>query len=159
MQKATFGAGCFWEAEEKFHRVPGVVATVVGYAGGTVHNPTYRDVCAGTSGHAEVVEIQFDPAQVSYEQLLEVFWDHHDPTSVDRQGPDVGPHYRSVIFTHSSQQEAAASASRDRRQASGRHPRPIVTEIRPAPAFYPAEDYHQMFFTKRNVHHKVLIPS
>jgi peptide-methionine (S)-S-oxide reductase len=145
-EKATFGAGCFWGVEYVFERVPGVVGTTVGYSGGFTADPTYQDVCSHTTGHAEVCQVSFDPGQVSFDQLLEVFWAMHDPTQVNRQGPDVGDQYRSAIFTHSPEQQAAAEASRDRAQA--RLSRPIATEIRPLTAFYPAEDYHQDYYEK-----------
>jgi peptide-methionine (S)-S-oxide reductase len=141
---ATFGAGCFWGVEWVFRQVPGVIEAVSGYSGGTVEDPGYRLVCTGTTGHAEVVQVEFDPAIVSYEQLLEVFWAMHDPTQRDRQGPDVGSQYRSAIFTHSPEQQVAATASRDRAQAS--FDRPIATEISDAGAFYPAEAYHQRYY-------------
>ncbi len=149
MEKATFGAGCFWGVEATFRRIAGVSATAVGYAGGTLENPTYRDVCSGRTGHAEVVRVAFDPSRVSYEQLLDTFWTIHDPTTLDRQGLDIGSQYRSVIFFHGPEQEAAANASRDRLGESGRLGRAIVTEIVPAPTFYMAEDYHQRYFEKR----------
>jgi len=148
MAKATFGAGCFWGVEAAFRRVPGVTATAVGYAGGWLENPSYRDVCSDRTGHAEVVEVDYDPARVSYEQLLDVFWDCHDPTTPNRQGPDVGTQYRSVIFYHTPEQQSAASASKERLQASGRLRRPIVTAIQPAPTFWRAEEYHQQYFEK-----------
>ena len=151
--KATFGAGCFWGVEATFRQVPGVVSTAVGYLGGTLANPTYQDVCPGRTGHAEVVEVEYDPARVSYDELLAVFWDNHDPTTLNRQGPDVGTQYRSAIFFHTPEQEAAALASRDERERSGRHRRPIVTEITPATAFYRAEDYHQQYLEKRGLSH------
>ena len=141
---ATFGAGCFWGVDWVFRQVPGVTQAVSGYAGGFVEEPDYRLVCTGTTGHAEVVRVEFDPAVVSYEQLLEVFWAMHDPTQQNRQGPDVGTQYRSAIFTHSAEQLAAAEASRDRAQAT--FDRPIATEIADAGAFYPAEDYHQRYY-------------
>ncbi|GAB4314635.1 MAG: peptide-methionine (S)-S-oxide reductase MsrA [Candidatus Sumerlaeia bacterium] len=151
-QRATFGAGCFWGVEAAFRQVPGVVNTVVGYSGGHLANPTYRDVCSDTTGHAEVVQVEFDPAVVSYERLLEVFWQIHDPTMPNRQGPDVGTQYRSVIFTHSPEQEAAARASRTRAGQSGRWGgRPIVTQIEPVREFWPAEDYHQQYYEKRGL--------
>jgi peptide-methionine (S)-S-oxide reductase len=146
---ATFGAGCFWGVEYVFARVPGVTGVQSGYSGGVTASPTYRDVCSHTTGHAEVVRVTFDPARVSYEQLVEVFWAMHDPTQVDRQGPDVGDQYRSVIFTHSDEQQRVAEASRER--AWSRYDRPIATEILPAPEFYPAEDYHQSYYD-RNGH-------
>ena len=153
MEKATFGAGCFWGVEAAFRQVNGVKATTVGYAGGTLENPTYKDVCSGRTGHAEVVEVEFDPAQVSYEELLKVFWDNHDPTTLNRQGPDVGEQYRSAIFYHTPEQEAAARASKAALEQSGTYRRAIVTEITPAPTFYRAEDYHQQYFEKRGISH------
>jgi peptide-methionine (S)-S-oxide reductase len=145
-QTATFGAGCFWGVEWVYLQVPGVAEVVSGFSGGHVPDVGYREVCSGTTGHAEVVQVTFDPAVVSYDQLLEVFWAMHDPTQVDRQGPDVGSQYRSAIYTHSPEQHAAAEASRDRAQA--RFTRPIATEIAPFEAFYPAEDYHQRYYAK-----------
>ena len=149
MAKATFGAGCFWGVEEEFRKVPGVLATAVGYSGGSLQNPTYKDVCTDTTGHAEVVEVDYDPAVVSYDALLDVFWNNHNPTQLNRQGPDVGTQYRSAIFFHDAAQEAAARASKERLQKSGRFPRPIVTEISPAQPFWRAEEYHQRYFEKR----------
>jgi peptide-methionine (S)-S-oxide reductase len=149
MEKAIFGAGCFWGVEAAFRKVPGVSSTRVGYAGGAVEHPTYEDVCTGTTGHAEVVEVEYDPSQVSYEELLEVFWNVHDPTTLNRQGPDIGTQYRSVVFFHSSEQKAAAMASREKLQGSGRYGKPLVTEIVPATEFYPAEAYHQRYLEKR----------
>jgi len=151
MEKATFGAGCFWGVEAMFRQIPGVTSTAVGYMGGTLKNPTYKDVCTDRTGHAEVVQVEFDPAQVSYERLLEVFWENHDPTQLNRQGPDVGTQYRSVIFFHSAAQEAAACASKEARQRSGIYPRPIVTEIVPAAEFWRAEEYHQQYLEKRGL--------
>jgi peptide-methionine (S)-S-oxide reductase len=145
-EKATFGAGCFWGVEYVFRRVPGVTDVQVGYSGGITQNPTYQEVCSHSTGHAEVTQVTFDPEQVSFDQLLEVFWAMHDPTQVDRQGPDIGDQYRSAIFTHSPEQQAAAEASRDRAQS--RFPRPIATEIRPLSVFYPAEQYHQAYYEK-----------
>src|SRR5512134_359313 len=139
-ETAIVGAGCFWGVEYVFERVPGVVGTEVGYAGGLTEHPTYREVCSHTTGHTEVARVTFDPDVVSFEQLLEVFWAMHDPTQVNRQGPDVGDQYRSAIFTHSDEQQDAAIASRDRAQA--RFSAPIATEITGFRAFYPAEDYH-----------------
>ena len=141
---ATFGAGCFWGVEWVFRQVPGVQDAVSGYAGGLTRDPTYRDVCSHTTGHAEVVQVTFDPSVVTFEQLLEVFWAMHDPTQVDRQGPDVGDQYRSVIFTTTPEQLAAAQASKDRAQA--RFDRPIATQIQEAPTFYLAEAYHQRYY-------------
>ena len=145
-ESAIFGAGCFWGVEWVFRQVPGVIQAVSGYSGGITPDPTYREVCSHTTGHAEVVEVTFDPATVSFEQLLEVFWALHDPTQVNRQGPDVGDQYRSAIFTSSDEQQQAAEASRDRAQP--RFSRPIATEISRAGAFYPAEDYHQRYYEK-----------
>ena len=149
MEKATFGAGCFWGVEETFRKMKGVTSTAVGYSGGTFKNPLYRDVCTGQTGHAEVVQVEYDPAQVSYEELLAVFWANHDPTTMNRQGPDVGSQYRSAIFYHTPQQEAAARASKDKLNSSGRFKRPIVTEITPASEFCIAEEYHQQYVAKR----------
>ena len=145
-ETVTLGAGCFWGVEYVFERVPGVVSTEVGYAGGHTENPTYRDVCSHGTGHAEVLRVEFDPAKVTLEQLLEVFWAMHDPTQVNRQGPDVGDQYRSAIFTTSDEQQRLAEASRD--AAQERFDRPIATEIEPAGPFYPAEDYHQQYYDK-----------
>jgi methionine-S-sulfoxide reductase len=145
-ETVTFGAGCFWGVEYVFERVPGVISTEVGYEGGTTDHPTYRDVCSHTSGHAEVARVTFDPSVVSFEQLLEVFWAMHDPTQVNRQGPDVGDQYRSAIFTENDEQRSIAEASRERAQA--RSSRPIATEISPATTFWPAEDYHQRYYDK-----------
>jgi peptide-methionine (S)-S-oxide reductase len=147
--KATFGAGCFWGIEEAFRQVEGVTETAVGYSGGHLENPTYRDVCSDRTGHAEVVQVEYDPARVSYDQLLDVFWSIHDPTTPNRQGPDVGTQYRSAIFTHDPDQHTVATASRDRLQASGRFRRPVVTEIVPAAPFYRAEEYHQRYLAKQ----------
>jgi peptide-methionine (S)-S-oxide reductase len=149
-QKATFGAGCFWGVEQTFRRVPGVVATAVGYSGGTTVNPTYEDVCTDRTGHAEVVEIAFDTERVSYEKLLEVFFECHDPTTPNRQGPDVGSQYRSVVFFHNAAQEITAIAVRDRLQRSGRYDRAIVTQVVVAAPFFRAEEYHQRYFEKRS---------
>jgi len=151
MDKATFAAGCFWGIEAAFRKVPGVLDAKVGYTGGTLANPTYGDVCTGMTGHAEAVQLDYDPAQVSYEALLEVFWVIHDPTSLNRQGPDVGSQYRSAIFCHTPSQEVAALASRDGEQ--GRHRRTIVTQIVPAVEFFPAEEYHQRYLEKRGASH------
>jgi peptide-methionine (S)-S-oxide reductase len=148
---ATFGAGCFWGVEVTFRNVPGVKDALVGYLGGTLANPTYRDVCTGRTGHAEVVQVTYDPAEVSYEKLLEVFWTNHDPTTLNRQGPDVGTQYRSAIFFHTPEQQRVAEASKKQLESSGRFRRPIVTEITPASAFYPAEDYHQRYLEKRGL--------
>jgi len=151
MEKATFGAGCFWGVEATFRQIPGVAATQVGYMGGTLKNPTYKDVCTDRTGHAEVVEVTFDPSKVSYDQLLKVFWENHDPTQLNRQGPDTGTQYRTVIFFHTPEQEAAAKASKDERQRSGLHKRPVVTQIVPATEFWRAEEYHQQYLEKRGL--------
>jgi peptide-methionine (S)-S-oxide reductase len=151
MEKATFGAGCFWGVEAAFRQIPGVTATAVGYSGGAKANPSYQDVCSDATGHAEVVEVTFDPARVSYDRLLDVFWANHDPTQLNRQGPDYGSQYRSAIFTHSPEQAAAAEASKARLAASGKHRRPIVTAIEPAGPFWRAEDYHQQYLEKRGL--------
>jgi peptide-methionine (S)-S-oxide reductase len=148
-ETATFGAGCFWQVEAEFRNTPGVTGTQVGYAGGQTENPTYEQVCTDRTGHAEVVEVEFDPKRVSYDQLLQLFWSLHDPTQVNRQGPDVGTQYRSAIFFHGPEQEQTAIASRDRAQARLR--KPIATEITPAPAFHPAEEYHQRYLEKRGL--------
>ncbi len=149
MEKATFGAGCFWGVEAAFRRLAGVKSTQVGYAGGKLDHPTYEDVCTDRTGHAEVVEVTFDPAVISYRDLLEVFWNNHNPTTLNRQGPDVGAQYRSAIFFHSPEQEAEAKSSRE--SAQQRFPKPIVTEITPAQTFWPAEDYHQQYLEKRGL--------
>ena len=147
--KAMFGAGCFWGVEAAFRRLDGVTATAVGYAGGHTDDPSYREVCSHTTGHAEVVEVTYDPDRISYEQLLAVFWAEHDPTQLNRQGPDIGDQYRSVIFVHDEAQRRAAEASRDAVQA--RISRPVVTQIEDAPTFWPAEDYHQRYLEKRGL--------
>ncbi|HEY7471424.1 MAG TPA: peptide-methionine (S)-S-oxide reductase MsrA [Gemmatimonadota bacterium] len=149
MEKATFAAGCFWGVEETFRSLPGVVDTAVGFVGGTTEHPSYREVCSGRTGHAEVVHLEYDPARISYEKLLEAFWGCHDPTTKDRQGPDVGSQYRSAIFFHSPEQETAARASLERLEAEKRFRRPIVTTIEPAAAFWRAEEYHQRYLEKR----------
>jgi peptide-methionine (S)-S-oxide reductase len=151
MARAIFAAGCFWGVESAFRQVPGVLATAVGYTGGHVADPSYRQVCGERTGHAEAVLVQYDPAKVGYEQLLEVFWAEHDPTQLNRQGPDYGSQYRSAIFVDGPEQEAAAVASKQRLAASGKYRCPIVTEIVPATRFYMAEDYHQQYFEKRGV--------
>ena len=151
MEKATFGAGCFWGVEAAFRQVMGVTSTAVGYTGGAFKDPTYEDVCTGRTGHAEVVEVEFDPAKVSYEALLEVFWKNHDPTTPNRQGPDIGTQYRSVIFYHNPGQETAAIASKQQIESSGIYKNPIVTEITPASQFYRAEEYHQQYLEKRGL--------
>lgn len=149
MEKATFGAGCFWGVEETFRQTPGVVSTAVGYMGGTTEHPTYEQVCSHTTGHAEVVEVTFDPSRISYDELLRLFWDCHDPTQKNRQGPDVGTQYRSAIFFHSPEQEQAARESFEREEASGRYSRLLTTEIVPASTFWRAEEYHQQYLAKR----------
>ncbi len=147
-EKATFGAGCFWGVQAAFDNVEGVISTTVGYTGGTTDNPTYRDVCGHQTGHAEAVEVTFDPSIVSYEKLLEVFWNMHDPTTLNRQGPDVGDQYRSAIFYHTPEQREKAERSKSELQASGRFRNPIVTEIVPAGRFWRAEEYHQKYLVK-----------
>lgn len=153
MAKALFGAGCFWGVEAAFRQVEGVLATAAGYSGGRQDNPTYESVCSGKTGHAEVVEVDYDPSKVSYEQLLDVFWENHDPTTLNRQGPDVGEQYRSAIFFQTPEQEAAAVASKESREKSGRYKRPIVTEITPASTFFRAEEYHQRYLEKHGLAH------
>lgn len=149
MKLATFGAGCFWGIEATFRRIPGVVDAAVGYSGGATPNPTYQQVCTDRTGHAEVVQVTYDPEKVSYEQLLEVFWTCHDPTQKNRQGPDVGSQYRSVVFYHDPEQQAEAQDSKARLDSLGRFRRPIATEIAPAAPFYRAEEYHQQYLKKR----------
>jgi peptide-methionine (S)-S-oxide reductase len=151
MSKATFAAGCFWGVEAAFRQVPGVLSTAVGYSGGSLEAPTYADVCDGSTGHAEVVEVDFDPARVSYDALLDVFWENHDPTTLNRQGPDVGEQYRSAVFFHDPEQEKTARASKERLGQSGRYRRPIVTEITPASRFWRAEEYHQQYLEKKGL--------
>ena len=152
-EMATFGAGCFWGIEAAFRGIPGVLDAVVGYTGGHTENPTYKDVCSDDTGHAEVVQVTFDPAKVSYDQLLDVFWSNHNPTMLNRQGPDVGTQYRSVIFYHSPEQKAAAEASKESLAKSGKFNRSIVTQIEPAPEFWRAEEYHQRYLEKRGQTH------
>jgi len=151
MAKAIFAAGCFWGVEATFRQLPGVISTRVGYTGGTLSNPTYQDVCTDRTGHAEAVEVEYDPSKLSYEKLLDVFWENHDPTQLNRQGPDWGTQYRSAIFFTSPEQEAAAKASKERLEKSGRYRKPIVTQIVPASTFYEAEDYHQQYLEKRGL--------
>ncbi len=148
MATATFGAGCFWGVEEAFRNTQGVTETAVGYMGGHLENPGYQAVCTDRTGHAEVVQIQFDPSQIDYERLLEIFWQLHDPTTLNRQGPDVGTQYRSAVFYHDQAQQDAAASMKERLQAGGRFRRPIVTEITPASTFWRAEEYHQKYFQK-----------
>lgn len=149
--KATFGAGCFWGVEAAFRQIPGVISTAAGYEGGTLNDPSYEDVCSNTTGHAEVVEVEFDPADVGYNALLDVFWNNHDPTTLNRQGPDVGTQYRSAIFYNDEEQKELAERSKELMSQSGRFKRPIVTEIAPATTFYRAEDYHQQYLEKRGL--------
>lgn len=149
MEKATFAAGCFWGVEEVFRQSAGVVSTTVGYTGGTLEDPTYEDVCSGRTGHAEAVLVEFDPNQIEYEELLSLFWKSHDPTTLNRQGPDVGTQYRSAIFFHNPRQQESAEASKASLDSSGRWSRPIVTEIVPAANFFRAEEYHQQYLAKR----------
>lgn len=149
IETATFGAGCFWGVEQAFRQMDGVVDAACGYMGGHTEHPTYEQVCGKGTGHAEVVQVRYDPAVVSYEQLLEAFWEMHDPTTLNRQGPDVGDQYRSVIFTHTPQQQELAEQSRQAADASGRFSNPIVTQIVPAPAFWRAEEYHQQYLARR----------
>lgn len=151
LERATFGAGCFWGVEVAFRQVPGVTDATAGYLGGTLPNPTYNEVCTGRTGHAEVVEVTYDPTKVGYEDLLNVFWTSHDPTTPNRQGPDRGTQYRSAIFYHDEDQKAAAITSKDRWSRSGRFSGPIVTEITPASAFYRAEEYHQRYLEKHGL--------
>ena len=151
MEKATFGAGCFWGVEEAFRHVKGVLSTQAGFSGGYVENPGYQNVCAGDTGHAEVVQLEYDPDQVSYNDLLSVFWNIHDPTTPNRQGPDVGEQYRSVIFYHTEEQRRLAAESKAELEKSGRFAHPIVTAIEPAGPFYRAEEYHQRYLEKRGM--------
>ena len=151
MEKATFGAGCFWGVEAAFREVKGVLSTQVGYTGGWVKDPSYEQVCTDRTGHAEAVEVEYDPAKVTYEDLLKVFWECHDPTMLNRQGPDFGTQYRSAIFCHTPEQRAAAMASKETLEKNGRYKRPIVTEITPAAEFYRAEEYHQQYLEKRGL--------
>lgn len=151
MAKATFAAGCFWGVEATFRQIPGVISTQVGYTGGKTENPNYKEVCTDRTGHAEAVEVEYDPAKVNYNDLLKVFWENHDPTQLNRQGPDWGTQYRSAIFYHSPEQAAAAQASKEALEQSHRYSKPIVTQIVPAVTFYPAEDYHQQYLEKRGL--------
>lgn len=151
MEKATFAAGCFWGVEATFRSIPGVVSTQVGYTGGKLEQPTYQDVCTDQTGHAEAVEITYDPSKVSYQDLLKVFWENHDPTQKNRQGPDVGTQYRSAIFFHTPAQEAAARAAKEQLERAGVFRRPIATEIVPAAPFWRAEEYHQQYLEKRGL--------
>ena len=151
MAKATFAAGCFWGVEATFRQLPGVISTRVGYIGGQTSNPTYKDVCTDRTGHAEAVEIEYDPAKLSYDKLLEVFWENHDPTQLNRQGPDWGTQYRSAIFFHTPEQEAEAKASKEQLEKSRRLSKPVVTQIVPAVEFFEAEDYHQQYLEKKGL--------
>jgi peptide-methionine (S)-S-oxide reductase len=150
-EKAIFGAGCFWGVEAAFRAVEGVKEVTSGYSGGHLKNPSYRDVCTDKTGHAEVVQVEYDPSQVSYDELLDVFWNCHNPTTLNRQGPDVGKQYRSAIFFYTPEQESAARASKEKLEQSGRWRAPVVTEITPASDFYPAEEYHQRYLEKRGI--------
>ncbi len=152
-EKATFGAGCFGGVEATFREIDGVIEAIAGYEGGHKVNPTYKDVCTDLTGHAEVVQVEYDPAKVTYDQLLDVFWSAHDPTQLNRQGPDVGTQYRSVIFFYTPEQEQAARASKTKLESSGRLRRPIATRIEPAQTFYPAEEYTQQYLAKRGLRH------
>ncbi len=146
--KATFGAGCFWHVEDLLSKTKGVKSTQVGYTGGQLVNPTYEEVCTDKTGHAEAVEVEYDPNEISYEELLDVFWNNHNPTTLNRQGPDMGVQYRSAIFYHDDEQKAIAEKSKQTLGKSGKFENPIVTEIVPAPSFYKAEEYHQKYFKK-----------
>ena len=149
LEKATFGAGCFWHIEEELKKLKGVISTSVGFMGGNFKNPSYKDVCTGETGHAEIVHLEYDPKIISYEKLLEVFWDIHDPTTLNRQGPDIGSQYRSVIFFHNEEQKNIANASKINLEKSSKFKNKIVTEIKPAQDFYKAEEYHQNYFEKQ----------
>jgi peptide-methionine (S)-S-oxide reductase len=149
--KATFGAGCFWHVEDLFQKTKGVTSTKAGYTGGNLTNPTYEEVCTDKTGHAEAVEVEYDPNEISYDELLEIFWNNHDPTSLNRQGPDVGIQYRSSIFFHDESQKQTAQKSKEKLDSSGKFSKSIVTEIVPSPEFYKAEDYHQKYFQKHGL--------
>jgi peptide-methionine (S)-S-oxide reductase len=151
MQKATFAAGCFWGVEATFRALPGVIFTRVGYTGGKTEDPTYKEVCTDRTGHAEAVEVTYDPAKISYNELLKVFWENHDPTQLNRQGPDWGTQYRSAIFYHSPEQQAAAQASKESLEKARRYSKAIVTQIVPAATFFQAEDYHQQYLEKKGL--------
>jgi peptide-methionine (S)-S-oxide reductase len=151
MGKATFAAGCFWGVEAAFRRLKGVLSVTVGYTGGSFENPTYEEICTDRTGHAEAVQVEYDPSRVTYEELLEVFWKLHDPTTLNRQGPDVGSQYRSAVFFHTPEQETAAKALKEKLQNSGSYKKPMVTEITPASTFYRAEEYHQRYLEKRGL--------
>ena len=152
-ERATFGAGCFWGVEDVFSQITGVISTAVGYSGGNHKNPNYKDVCTGTTGHAEVVHLEYDSSTVSYETLLQAFWDNHDPTTLNRQGPDVGTQYRSVVFFHTPEQQISADSFKVQLEKKDQFKRPIVTEITEATTFYRAEDYHQKYLEKRGLSH------
>ena len=149
--KATFGAGCFWHVEDLFRKTKGVTSTNAGYTGGNLTNPTYEEVCTDKTGHAEAVEVEYDPNEISYEELLDIFWNNHDPTTLNRQGPDVGIQYRSSIFFHNESQKQTAQNSKEKLNSSGKFSKPIVTEIVPSPEFYKAEEYHQKYFQKHGL--------
>lgn len=149
--KATFGAGCFWHVEDLFRKTKGVTSTQVGYIGGKLANPTYEEVCTDMTGHAEAVQVEYDPSVISYDVLLDLFWNNHDPTSLNRQGPDIGNQYRSAIFVHDEEQKQIAQKSKEKLERSGKFQKPIVTEITPAPEFYKAEEYHQKYFQKHGL--------
>jgi len=153
LAKATFGAGCFWNVEEMFRHIDGVKFTAVGFMGGGVTNPTYKMVCGGNTGHAEVVYMEYDPGKANYEKLLNVFWENHDPTTLNRQGPDIGEQYRSVIFYYTPEQKKLAEESKTKLENSGRYNSAIVTQVIPAEEFYKAEDYHQQYLAKQKTHH------
>jgi peptide-methionine (S)-S-oxide reductase len=153
MERATFGAGCFWGVEDEFRKAPGVLNATVGYSGGRTQNPTYKDVCSGTTGHAEVCQVEFDPNQTSFEALVNLFFNMHDPTTMNRQGPDVGDQYRSAIFYHDEKQKTQAEEIKQMLEKAGKFKRPIVTEIKLASEFYPAEEYHQKYFQKNGISH------
>lgn len=149
--KATFAAGCFWHVEDLFRKTKGVKSTQVGYIGGNLANPTYEEVCSDNTGHAEAVEIDYDPNEISYDELLELFWNNHDPTSLNRQGPDIGIQYRSSIFFHDESQKQIAQKSKEKLESSGKFSKKVVTEIKPSPEFYKAEEYHQKYFQKHGI--------
>lgn len=151
LEKAVFAAGCFWEVEETFRKLPGVISTQVGYTGGKTQNPTYEDVCTDTTGHAEALEITYNPEKITYKELLEIFWNNHNPTTLNRQGPDIGTQYRSAIFYHSDAQKNEAEKSKLQLEKSGKYKNPIVTQIVPAGEFYPAEEYHQKYLMKKGL--------
>ena len=151
LMKATFGAGCFWHVEDLFRKTKGVKSTKVGYTGGNLANPTYEEVCTDRTGHAEAVEVEYDPEEISYEKLLDVFWNNHDPTTLNRQGPDMGIQYRSSVFFHDESQKQVAQKSKENLDSSGKLSKKIVTEIVPSPEFYKAEEYHQKYFQKRGI--------